>query len=75
MSDYFLNKRFVDAMDRSRVVMPISRHEGVFTCRVYFNNSGFVGLSNIPKSLFSEEGADRWKDQIGFLMLAARSTT
>lgn len=59
MSD---NKRYVDMMDRTRMVQVVSMDSdphGNAQCRVYFKDTGYAGNVDIPRSLFTETPFDK----------------
>jgi hypothetical protein len=67
-------KRYVDTMDRTRMVIPqgAGKSPTSVSVRVYFKVQGgpprFAGLTDVPRSLFSDPLASR----IGFVPIGAK---
>lgn len=60
---------YVDSMDRSRILSPVSRTGNNVKCKVYFvlgkDKAGFMGFTHVPASLFEPKNAER----IGFTLI------
>lgn len=65
-----IGQSFVDAMDRTRKVVPIAVRENKVDCKVYFAGVGYGGRVTLPRALFTEnrEGP---LSRFGFVLISS----
>lgn len=73
-------RRYVDQMDRTRMVMPVGAgaNGNTLLCRVYFKATGFAGMVEIPRALFTDvpfekDGRPNLLGRIGFVPVGTKA--
>jgi hypothetical protein len=62
--------RYVDTMDRSRLLVPTGQGDTPSTlrCKVFFKGQGFVGYTDAPRNLFTES-SEGPMGRVGYVLL------
>ncbi len=65
--------RYVDSMDRSRLLVPVGKGDtpNTLKCRVFFKGKGFSGYANAPRNLFTDSNEGQL-GRIGYVLLTAK---